>query len=95
MHKTFFDSAHQHCSIDLDDGNATVPCFLVDISEFHATIECSVAAHIPDQFILLLTQDGHVARKCEIVDRSNKKLKVRLLGTINRTLPANDALLID
>jgi hypothetical protein len=92
--KTLFESPYPNCSIDCSDGNATIPCSLLEISEVHALIKLHAPTVIPDQFVLLLTNDGHVARKCEIVDRSASNIKVRLLAHVFGNAPANDAVLI-
>jgi len=94
-HKTSFKEPYLNCSIDCGNGRATIPCSLLEISESQAVIELSTPTEVPDQFVLLLTKNGHVARKCKIVQRSNLKIIARILALISAANPVNDAVLVN
>ena len=55
-------------------------CQLSDASDSGGKIAFSNVATAPDKFILLLTEDGKVARKCEVAWRSDREIGFRFLG---------------
>jgi len=92
---TSFTSQYLNGSIDRGYGDATIPCRVLEISDFRVKLECPQTIDIPGTFVLLLTKDGHVARKCQLVNRSGSEIEARIIRRILRAAPANDALLID
>jgi hypothetical protein len=45
-------------------------CMLADFSDTGAKIQRPIAIEVPDEFVLLLTSDGRLGRRCRVVWRS-------------------------
>jgi hypothetical protein len=55
--------------IVLADGSVLEDCRIIDISSTGARLEVKDPNVVPDQFILLLSYDGHLRRRCSVVWR--------------------------
>jgi hypothetical protein len=52
------------------------PCTIRNISDTGARLACTAPARVPDRFVLQLSVDGKVIRKCQVVWRSGLELGV-------------------
>lgn len=69
-----------------------VECMLRDISDTGAKLLLIVPKELPDQFILRLSMDGRVARKCRVSWKSDNEIGVTFLahlvgGTLGNVHP--------
>jgi hypothetical protein len=71
---------NQACWLDIGDGQAPIACRLNSISEHRAKLELVLSSQISDEFVLYLTKDGKVARKCRIVERTESEIEVEFLA---------------
>ena len=71
--------------IDLEDGAPATACRLANMSEGGAKLILQSPRELPGNFILLLSKDGRVARKCRLAWTSGNSVGVaftaRLVGT--------------
>jgi PilZ domain len=58
------------------DGNELHGCVLSDISESGARIDIDETKEIPDQFNLLLSNNGSAQRKCRVIWRKPRQIGV-------------------
>src|SRR5579863_5712973 len=65
--------------IVLADGSASESRRLIDISGTGARLQIENLDAVPDQFILLLSYDGHLRRQCSVVWRSKKAIGVEFI----------------
>jgi hypothetical protein len=61
------------------DGTAFGPCVMVDISGTGARLKINASQALPDEFILLLSHDGRLHRRCTVAWRSAMTVGVRFL----------------
>jgi hypothetical protein len=61
------------------DGSALGPCVMIDISGTGARLKTDASEVLPDEFILLLSHDGRLHRRCAVAWRSAKTVGVRFL----------------
>lgn len=66
--------------IDLGDGSPVVECVLRDISDTGAKLLCTAPKELPDQFVLRLSMDGRVARKCRVAWKSGNEIGVAFVA---------------
>ncbi|MBI2714230.1 MAG: PilZ domain-containing protein [Rhizobiales bacterium] len=66
--------------IDLGDGSPVVECVLRDISNTGGKLLFTAPKELPDQFVLRLSMDGRVARKCRGVWKSGNEIGVTFLA---------------
>jgi hypothetical protein len=55
-------------------------CQLSDASDYGGKVVIPDVGKVPEKFILLLTENGKVARKCEVAWRSDSEIGFRFLG---------------
>jgi hypothetical protein len=61
------------------DGSALGRCLILDLSGTGARLETNASKALPDEFILLLSHDGRLHRKCAVAWRSETAIGVRFL----------------
>jgi hypothetical protein len=78
--------------VQLPSGTAPQLCRIYDMSSMGARI--SGPDNLPDRFVLLLTPDGSVARKCRVAWRSGNELGVEFIAKKvgAATRPATEAI---
>lgn len=62
------------------NGQKPQQCQLTDTSDSGGKITIPNAGKVPDNFILLLTENGAAARKCAVAWRKDNEIGVRFLG---------------
>jgi hypothetical protein len=62
--------------IVLADGSVLEDCRIIDISGTGARLQVKDLGAVPDQFVLLLSYDGHLRRQCSVVWRSEKTIGI-------------------
>jgi hypothetical protein len=70
--------------VEFEDGSPLLNCVIDDISDGGAKLLFKDALDMPDSFILWLSQDGRVARRCEVARRSGRELGVRFTARLAR-----------
>ncbi len=74
----------RHAWVVREDGSFVGQCALGNISETGAKLVFSVAPDLPDEFVLRLSLDGRVARKCRVAWKTANEVGVaftaRLVG---------------
>jgi hypothetical protein len=65
--------------IVLADGSMLEDCRIVDISGTGARLEVNDLDAVPDQFVLLLSYDGNLRRRCSVVWRSETTIGVEFV----------------
>src|SRR3954464_523201 len=68
--------------IDPGGGAAIAECALGNLSETGAKLIVKSTDELPDQFILRLSKDGRVARKCRLAWRSNDEAGVEFVARL-------------
>lgn len=68
------------CWVIIGSDSEPRQCQLTDASDHGGKIAFPDVEKVPDKFILLLTEDGKAARKCEVAWRSDKEIGLRFLG---------------
>jgi hypothetical protein len=63
------------------DGQPLGECRLKDISTGGARLALSIAGEVPNEFLLLLSRDGSVRRRCQIAWRAEAQIGVRFVAT--------------
>jgi hypothetical protein len=61
------------------DGSLFGMCTMLDVSATGAKIEPQVATEVPNEFILLLSNDGKVRRRCKISWRTETEIGVQFV----------------
>jgi hypothetical protein len=61
------------------DGSVASPCLMLDVSATGARLRLDRTSELPNEFILLLTKDGRVRRRCQIVWRSADIVGIRFV----------------
>ena len=64
--RNFRKSFERRAWIDFEDGARPLDCVLGNLSETGAKLIIPSGLELPDEFVLRLTPDGRVARKCRI-----------------------------
>jgi hypothetical protein len=62
--------------IELGDGTPVIGCVLGNLSETGAKFFISATRELPKEFVLRLTPNGSVARKCRIAWRKDREVGV-------------------
>lgn len=65
--------------IVLADGSVLEGCRIVDISSTGARLEVKNLEPVPDQFVLLLSYDGHLRRQCTVVWRAETTIGIEFI----------------
>jgi hypothetical protein len=68
------------CWIVTSPNSEPQQCQLSDASDQGGKIVFPDVGKVPEKFVLLLTEDGKVARACEVTWRSDKEIGLRFLG---------------
>jgi hypothetical protein len=63
------------------DGWPLGECRLKDISTGGAKLAVSIAGEVPNEFLLALSRDGSVRRRCQIAWRAETQIGVRFVAT--------------
>src|SRR5437588_12288505 len=63
-------------------GSTTFPCVMLDMSSTGARIQLNMPTEIPNEFTLLLSQNGEVRRRCRIVWQSGDVVGVRFIACV-------------
>jgi hypothetical protein len=63
------------------DGWPLAECRLKDISAGGARLALSVGGEVPNEFLLSLSRDGTVRRRCQIAWRAEDQIGVRFVAT--------------
>jgi hypothetical protein len=61
-------------------GAATIPCVMMDLSGSGARLRVDAETELPAQFILVMSRDGRLNRRCRTVWRDNDMIGVQFLG---------------
>lgn len=69
--------------IDTGDGGEVQNCTLFDISGHGARIVVKQPDAMPEEFSLVLSNDGSIRRRCRVVWRSDAQVGVQYLGEAN------------
>ena len=78
--KIVFKPVNQSCWIEAKPGQPLLHCRIREISDRDAKEEASAPSEIRDEFVMLLTADGRVTRRCHVVQRSDKELDVKFIS---------------
>ena len=73
-------TADRTCWISVANGAPPVECHIREISELGAKLIHKSPAEIPDDFVLNLTEDGKVRRKCKVISRAETEIDVTFSG---------------
>ena len=60
-------------------GAAVGPCVIRDISDAGAKLAINRVSQVPEEFVLLLSQNGGVSRQCRVVWRSEREVGVKFV----------------
>ena len=71
---------HYPAWIELAADQPPYKCMLSDVSKAGAKISIAGHLEIPDEFILLLAEDGSTRRNCRVVWREGTHMGVEFLG---------------
>jgi hypothetical protein len=55
-------------------------CTIRDMSGHGAMLKLSAATSVPDEFILVLSRDGNVRRRCRIVRRTESEIAAQFVA---------------
>lgn len=72
-------SVVQFARIAHSDGSMSDPCMILDVSATGARLQLNGTTEIPDEFTLVLSRNGGVRRRCQIVWRDEFMLGVRFV----------------
>jgi hypothetical protein len=61
------------------DGSALGICLLFDVSATGARLKVETSVTLPDQFILLLSHNGQLRRRCKMAWRSGSAVGVQFI----------------
>jgi len=64
-------------------GEAICDCALVDISQGGARIAVLTSEIVPDEFLLSLSSNSHVRRRCKVAWRKEEDIGVNFLKTVD------------
>ena len=70
------------CWLDLGPGRPPIECKITDVSKSGAKLTCDVP--VADEFVLYLTRDGKVGRRCKVVRRDQAVIG---LNFVSRNVP--------
>ena len=78
----------RHVWIDREDGSALIECVLGNMSDTGAKLILKAPQEFSGQFVLRLSKDGRVARKCRVAWASANEIGVAFVARLVR--PAGD-----
>ena len=67
------------------NGNCVVDCFVRDVSATGARLQLRQDVTLPNSFVLVLTEDGSVRRRCDKVWQFSIVAGVRFAGKLGTT----------
>jgi PilZ domain len=70
----------RQCWIEAKVGAELIECLIRNVSEFGAKLICELPGDVPDSFVLNLTIDGKVKRKCKVTWRTDNEIGIAFLG---------------
>ena len=85
--KNFRRSITYPAFIDLGDGSPAIECTLCDASQEGALLAVVEPDSVPDEFILTLSSDGAVRRRCRVAWRTENQIGVEFLKDLKRNAP--------
>ena len=68
------------CWIDAGPGRPPAKGHLCDVSDSGAKLICEGSVALPDEFILYMTHDGSVGRKCKVARRTKNEIGLHFLS---------------
>jgi len=77
----------QGAKIVAADGSALGTCQMLDVSGTGARLKTDAPGALPDEFILLLSHDGRLRRRCSVAWRSETAIGVRFI--LDRSIKRN------
>jgi hypothetical protein len=75
-------SIERYVWIDLGDGSPPTECVLGNMSDTGAKLVLRAPREFPNEFILLISKDGRVARKCRVAWTSNNEIGVAFVARL-------------
>jgi hypothetical protein len=76
-------AVHLQAMIARSDSSFLALCKTIDMSASGARLEPKQQVEIPDEFLLVLSRDGRLVRRCKTVWRSRGQVGVRFLPDKN------------
>ena len=73
-------SVDQPCWIDAGPGQVSIKGYLCNVSDSGAKLICERSFELPDTFILYMTHDGSVGRKCKVARRTKNEIGLHFLS---------------
>jgi hypothetical protein len=67
--------------VDANDGARLLDCTLWDISEAGVRFTIETPSSVPYEFILVLSKDGKVRRRCRVIWRSDEQVGACFIAT--------------
>ena len=77
----------RHAWLDRANGSPLVECVLGNMSDTGAKLLFTELPELPDQFILRLSVDGRVARKCRVAWKTDKEMGVQFIARLMSPTP--------
>lgn len=68
--------------IDREDGSPVTACSLINMSETGAKLAFPAPKELPAQFILRMSRDGRVARKCRLAWATGNEVGVAFVARL-------------
>ncbi len=65
--------------IDTGRGSRLLHCIICDLSDKRARITLAANAKLPDEFVIVMTAEGRVRRRCRILWRDGLEFGVQFL----------------
>lgn len=65
--------------IDIGRGSRLLHCIICDLSDERARITLASNARLPNEFVVVLTAEGRVRRRCPTLWRDGLELGIRFL----------------
>jgi hypothetical protein len=67
------------------DGSILGSCTMLDVSASGAKLQPRAPVEVPDDFILVLSKNGHVLRQCRLVWRSEAAIGVQFVAARSKS----------
>ena len=74
-------AVHQPAIMLAGDGSLLGKCLMADVSAGGARLE-QATAEVPQQFVLVLSRDGRLRRRCQVTWQSGATIGVRFIATL-------------
>jgi hypothetical protein len=72
--------------VAIGDNSPAKSCMVADVSETGARLELETSDDLPKEFWLLLSRDGKVRRRCEVVWQAGDQVGARYMTSATTTL---------